>query len=144
MKKKISLKTADTFDDLIKVLIVRGIVFIEEQRVAYEEEIDAYEIDSVHILGEIAGEPAAAGRIRFLEGYAKLERIAVRRSFRGNGYAHELVVFMLGVARSKGFQKFKMHAQTYLRRFYEQYGFIVKGDVFKEAGIDHYLMVLEG
>lgn len=143
MKKKISYKTVDTFDDLIKVFIIRGIVFIEEQQVTYAEEIDTHEISAVHILGEIDGEPVAAGRIRFLEGYAKLERIAVRRAFRGNGYAHELVAFMIDIARARGFRKFRMHAQVYLRHFYEKFGFKATGPVFQEAGIDHCLVVLE-
>jgi predicted GNAT family N-acyltransferase len=36
-----------------------------------------------------------------------------------------------------------MHAQTYLRHFYAQHGFQAQGEVFQEAGIDHYLMIKE-
>ena len=47
-------------DDLIKVFIVRGIVFLEEQNVPYAIEMDDYENSATHILGEIDGEPFAA------------------------------------------------------------------------------------
>jgi predicted GNAT family N-acyltransferase len=132
------------WDDLIKVFVVRGIVFIGEQNTPYAEEIDDVELDAVHILGEKDGEPFASGRIRFIGEYAKLERIAVRPEQRGHGYAHQLVEFMLEIARKHGFRKFKMHAQVYLDGFYRQHGFEVQGGIFQEAGIDHYLMVKEG
>ncbi len=48
---------------------------------------------------------------------------------------------MLSVAKERGFKKFKAHAQAYLKDFYQKHGFEVVGDIFKEAGIDHYLMI---
>ncbi len=130
-----------SLDDLMKAFMVRAIVFMEEQQCPYEIEVDEFEYSALHILGEIHGEPFAAGRLRFLGDYAKLERIAVRRAFRGKGYGHQLVDFMMSVAREKGFRKFKMHAQAYLTDFYRQHGFEVKGELFQEANIDHYLMI---
>jgi predicted GNAT family N-acyltransferase len=136
-------RIASDWNDLIKVFIVRGIVFIEEQDCIYREEIDEHEFGSIHILGEQDGQPIAAARIRFLGDVAKLERIAVRKAYRGKNHGHDLVEYMLQVSREHGFRKFKMHAQVYLRDFYAQHGFAVSGDIFQEAGIDHYLMVKE-
>lgn len=136
-------KIATTFDDLIKTFMVRAIVFIEEQQVSYKEEVDEYEFSALHILGEIDGEPAACGRIRFLGDYAKLERIAVRKPYRNKNIGHQLVDYMLDVARAKGFNKFKMHAQSHLENFYGTHGFVKQGELFIEANIDHYLMTKE-
>ncbi|MBN2356924.1 GNAT family N-acetyltransferase [candidate division KSB1 bacterium] len=136
-------KIVTTLDDLIKAFMVRAIVFVEEQNVAYIEEVDEFEYSALHILGEIDGEPAACGRIRFLGEYAKLERIAVRKRFRGRQIGHQLVDYMLEVARAKGFRKFKMHAQAYLIDFYGMHGFVRQGELFQEANIDHYLMTKE-
>lgn len=127
--------------DLIKVFIVRGIVFMEEQGVPFREEIDEYEYSSVHVLGEIHGEPAAAGRIRFVEDLAKLERLAIRSRYRKKGYGHRLVDYMMDVIRKNGVHKFVIHAQTHLTDFYGEHGFQVEGDRFEEAGIPHYRMV---
>jgi len=132
-----------TLDDLAKAFMVRAIVFMEEQQVAYAEEVDELEHSALHILGEMAGEPMAAARIRFLGEYAKLERIAVRKAWRGRGLGRELVEYMLEVARERGFHKFKMHAQAHLVEFYRVHGFKPKGEMFQEAKIDHYLMVKE-
>jgi len=47
-------RIATTSGDLIKVFIVRGIVFLEEQNVPYSIEMDEHESTATHILGEIA------------------------------------------------------------------------------------------
>lgn len=132
-----------TLDDFSKALMVRAIVFLEEQQVAYAEEVDDLEFSALHIIGEIGGEPMAAARMRFLGEYAKLERIAVRQAWRGRGLGHELVEYMLEIAREKGFHKFKMHAQAHLVEFYRIHGFEPRGEMFQEAKIDHFLMVRE-
>lgn len=134
-------KVVTNLEDLTKAFIVRGIVFIEEQGVSYRIEHDEYDVSATHILGEMDGEPFAAGRIRAVGEYAKLERVAVRKAYRGKNRGHELTEFMISVARKQGFKKFKVHAQSYLKDFYQKHGFEVVGDMFKEAGIDHYLMI---
>jgi len=52
-----------------------------------------------------------------------------------------LTEFMIAVAKEQGFKKLKLHAQSYLIDFYRKHGFEIVGDMFKEAGIDHHLMV---
>jgi len=76
-------------DDVQRAFTVRSIVFIGEQRCPYREEFDGLDADALHILGEEDGEPIAAGRIRSVEGSAKLERIAVLAPARGRGLGHE-------------------------------------------------------
>jgi predicted GNAT family N-acyltransferase len=129
--------------DRLKAHIVRGIVFIEGQACPYDEEIDEHEDDALHILGELDGQPVAAARIRFLDDWAKLERIAVREAYRGRNIGSELVEYMLALARDRRYHKFKMHAQSYLSDYYAKFGFVRHGELFQEAGIDHYLMILE-
>ena len=91
-----TLKQAVSEEDVLKVMVVRGIVFIEEQDVDWEGEIDAYEKESIHFLGEYEGEPIAAGRLRELEdGWWKVERIAVRPKWRGRGFARDMVEFLM-------------------------------------------------
>ena len=134
-------KVVTNLEDLIKVFLVRGIVFIEEQGVPYNIEHDVHDSTATHILGEKNGEPFGAGRIRAIGEYAKLERIAIRKSYRGKGLGHKLTEFMITIAKEQGFKKLKLHAQSYLTDFYQKHGFEIVGDMFKEAGIDHYLMI---
>ena len=136
-------RIAETPADVVKALLVRAIVFMEEQRISYAEEIDAFEDDSIHVVGEIDGEPIAAARIRFFGDVAKLERLAIRSAWRGQGHGDRLLEFMLAVARSRGVEKFKLHAQARLRAYYEKHGFRAEGPPFLEANIPHLLMRLE-
>ena len=79
----------------------------------------------------------------FFGEYAKLERIAIRKGFRGRQLGHRLVDFMIEVARQRGFRKFKLSAQLHLETFYTAHGFRVTGERFVEAGIDHCAMIRE-
>jgi predicted GNAT family N-acyltransferase len=137
-------KVVTRLDDLLKAYMVRGIVFMEEQKIGYALEVDEYEHESLHILGEIDGEPVAAARMRFRSGYAKLERIAVRRAWRGKGYGGQLTRFMIRTAEDRGYEKLRLHAQVYTKGLYEKLGFTVVGDTFMEAGIEHCLMERPG
>lgn len=136
-------KVVTQLEDLIKVFVVRGIVFIEEQGVPYALEHDSEEYRSMHILGEENEVPFGAGRIRFLGEYAKLERIAIRKGYRGRNLGHELTQFMMATAEAHGFKKFKLHAQAHLAEFYQKHGFRISGEKFREAEIDHYPMSRE-
>ena len=98
-----NLRVATTEADILKVMVVRGIVFIEEQQVDWEGEIDEFETEAVHFLGEVAGQPVATGRLRSLgDGRAKIERIAVRPAWRGQGYAQKMMHFVLDHAAARG------------------------------------------
>lgn len=134
-------RVVTNLDDLIKVFIIRGIVFLEEQGVSYKIERDAYDYSATHVLGEENGEPFAAGRIRSQGEYAKLERVAIRKSYRRKNLGHKLTEFMITTAKELGFKKFKVHAQAYLTGFYQNHGFEIVGNMFQEAGIDHYVMI---
>ena len=143
-REEFALRVARTSEEILKVMVVRGIVFIEEQKVDWEGEIDEFENDAIHFLGEAGGQPVATGRLRMMaDGRAKLERIAVRPAWRGRGYARAVVQRMLDYAVESGARRFSMHAQVHLQRFYEDFGFRREGDVFVECGIEHITMVRE-
>ena len=138
-----TFRIANTFDDLLKVMSVRSIVFIHEQNCPYAIEVDGQDHAAIHILGEQEGEPIAAGRIRFFHPYAKLERLAIRQQFRGRGYGQQLLAFMMATSCDRGFDRMKLHAQVQATEFYRKQGFATRGEVFVEADIDHLLMVYE-
>jgi len=126
-----------------KVMAVRDIVFCGEQGIASALEHDEHDATSLHVLGEEAGVPVAAGRMRFFDDYAKLERIAVLKEQRGKGIGRALTEFMLGVARQRGFTCCRLNAQAHLVHFYAAHGFRSCGLQFLEAGIVHCPMLRE-
>jgi predicted GNAT family N-acyltransferase len=121
---------------------VRSIVFIDEQVIPFDEEFDIHDepgSDTINIVGWVGDEAAAASRIRINGDIAKLERICIRKRWRG-GHGHALVDFMMDTARAQGISRFTLNAQAHLTGFYAKHGFIPAGDIFVEAGIDHQRM----
>ena len=140
MPATVHFRIAETADDRLKALVVRAIVFMEEQHISYAEEMDGLDADALQILGESDGEPVAAARIRFLGDVAKLERLAIRKAWRGQGHGDRLLECMISLACERGYRTTMLHAQARLRPFYQRHGFRAEGDPFLEADIPHLLM----
>lgn len=128
------------FDDLQKVFFVRGIVFCEEQKCSYSDEFDGFDFSSIHFLGTMKNEPIAGARIRLFREYVKIERLAVREPYRGKGIGKEMFAFVLNQIEKMEYKKITLHAQAYLLKFYENFGFVRQGDMFFEINIEHYYM----
>ena len=119
---------------------IRRAVFVDEQRVPEELEWDDADADCRHVLA-YSPEGAAIGTGRLLpDGH--IGRMAVLKAWRGRGVGSVILVFLIGLARDKGFRVLRLHAQTHALGFYEKYGFVATGDEFMEAGIPHRAMVL--
>ncbi|MCL2561984.1 MAG: GNAT family N-acetyltransferase [Rikenellaceae bacterium] len=129
-----------SFDELQKAFAVRSIVFVEGQSCSYQEEMDGRDLSSVHFLATIDGEPVATARMRHVGDFIKIERLAVRSAWRGLGIGKEMFAFVLDRIAETGCKKIKLHAQTYLVKFYEDFGFVQKGEMFVEANIEHFYM----
>jgi len=125
-------------------LAVRRIVFVEEQQVPEELEIDEHDhpdAAALHFVAYAGERPVGASRLRpYAPGVGKVERVAVLASERGTGLGRHIMLAMEDTARQQGFAKLKLNAQTHAQRFYEKLGYLPVGDVFDEAGIEHIAM----
>jgi len=136
----IKFKIVMTEKELLQALIVRGIVFVEEQDLPFQMEYDQFDSlgcqDVVHVLGLEQQEPYATGRIIFKpDQIVKLERIAIRKSKRGKGAGRLLVNYMINECQQRDIETIDIHAQLYLQSFYQELGFIAQGGIFLEAGV---------
>lgn len=139
----ITVKEVETEEEYQECLSIRKTVFIDEQNVPFEEEVDAFEKESMHFLAFLDGKEAATGRIRIKKGFVKFERVATLKEFRGKGVASKLMQEMTKVAL-KRFPTYlpAMHAQLEAIPVYLKLGWVVVGEVFDESGIDHQIMIL--
>lgn len=125
------------FEDAMAVRIE---VFVEEQGVPAEIERDAYEAESEHFVAyrdEGPSEAVGTTRLREKDGLAKIERVAVRRSARGEGWGERLMSAAEERARERGFDEALLNAQSQVEAFYQRLGYETVGDEFDEAGIPH-------
>ena len=119
---------------------IRYDVFVIGQNCPEEIEWE-FEEESTHFLVYDNNEAVATARHRKTEKGYKLERFAVSESNRGKGYGHIVLQAILEDLKDVTGMIY-MHAQIQVLPFYEKLGFIKEGDVFEEAGIMHYKMVL--
>ncbi len=136
MNLKIQLvKTKEEYSDILEI---RKKVFIEEQNVPLNIEIE-YEEDSNHVICYVDKFPVGTGRWRMTENGIKLERFAVLKDFRSKGIGKEIVNFILSEISSNN--TIYLHAQEAVVDFYKKLGFKVSGNKFYEADILHSKMI---
>ncbi len=130
-------------EDYQTCLKIRKEVFVNEQHVPEEDEVDAFEKISHHLLAFYYGIPAGASRWRQNGDYIKLERFAVLKEFRSKKIATALVARTLedikDVYKEKKV-KLLLHSQLSAIALYKKFDFIEEGELFEECGIMHRTM----
>lgn len=127
--------------ELEDAFYVRKIVFVEEQNVPTEEEIDELENEAKHFVAYDRNEPIGAGRFRVVDGVGKVERICVLRDKRKTGAGKAIMMKIEDYAKETGIEKLKLNAQTHAIPFYTSLGYDVVSDEFLDAGIPHKTMI---
>lgn len=118
--------------------LIRHEVFVVEQRVAVEEELDEHDAVCVHAVAyAVDGVPVGTGRL-LPDGH--IGRMAVRRSERGKGLGALLLTRLMDEARRLGHGQVALAAQVHAQPFYARHGFVAEGAIFLDAGIDHIMM----
>ncbi len=135
------VEPADWTTDNAALRAVRDAVFIDEQKVPIEDEIDAQDPLSRHVIARDADNaPIGTGR---LSPERLIGRMAVLREWRGRGVGEALLQALLDQARALGYPAVELHAQSHAIAFYEKFGFAAYGDEFDECGILHRMMRIE-
>jgi predicted GNAT family N-acyltransferase len=119
---------------------IRYAVFVDEQKVPAEIELDDWDALSLHALAlDAQGRVLGTGRL-LPDGH--IGRMAVLQSARGQGVGSALLRALLQAARARGDREVVLSAQTHAMPFYEKAGFIAEGDDYDDAGIPHRQMRL--
>ena len=129
------------------VFAIRMTVFVEEQAVPPEEELDAYDVAAAHFLARLStADPDPSGIVgtaRLIDkghGTGKIGRVAVLREHRGRGVGALLMQRVEYSARAAGYTELILEAQTHALPFYEKLGYAAEGDIFLDCNIEHRLM----
>lgn len=117
---------------------VRLMVFVAEQHVPMEEELDEWDAKSRHFIARDA-QHMVMGCARLLP-TGQIGRLAVLKPFRKRGVGGALLEAVLRSAKAAGMREVWMHAQTHAEGFYVAHGFVPEGERFMEAGIEHIMM----
>jgi len=138
-KSEVSVRVGDWKQLRAYAMAVRYPVFVREQGIASELEIDEHDANAVHVVAlDPHGVPLGTGR---LLPDARIGRMAVLRRARGQGVGTIILNTLIAIAKSRGMQQLRLHAQISAQPFYEREGFRAVGPPFEEAGILHRTMV---
>ena len=117
---------------------VRRAVFIEEQDVPEELELDGDDEAATQFVAYDDGRPVGTARLRKDdETTVKAERVAVLSDERGRGIGRRLMAAVEAHAVDAGYETVVLHAQVPVVGFYEELGYTTTSDVFEDAGIPH-------
>ncbi|WP_459193840.1 GNAT family N-acetyltransferase [Halosimplex sp. J119] len=134
----VDVRVAESESDREAALSVRREVFIEEQGVPEDIEMDGKDDGATHFVATDGGDPVGAARLREVEsGVGKVERVAVVADRRDEGIGRELMRTLEETAADRGIDRLAMHAQTHVEEFYRGLDYRTTSDVFEEAGIEH-------
>lgn len=121
-----------------RIMMIREKVFVDEQNVPMEEEMDDLDVQCWFVLAE-DGEENALGTGRLLPS-GKIGRMAVLKEFRNIGIGSAILEALIKIAKKESINNLYLHGQVHAKPFYNKHGFIEQGPIFDEAGIPHYKM----
>jgi YbgC/YbaW family acyl-CoA thioester hydrolase len=135
----LDFKTGDWMQLGADAARIRQRVFVEEQGIAPELELDTADADAVHAVAYNGlGQAVATGRLlRHAAGVGRIGRMAVHRALRGAQLGQGILQALVGAAQQRGDAEVVLHAQRSAEGFYQRLGFAARGTPFDEAGIAH-------
>jgi predicted GNAT family N-acyltransferase len=116
---------------------IRFTVFVDEQKVPVELELDEFDPLSCHALALAGDEAVGTGRL-LPDGH--IGRMAVLAGWRGRGVGALLLQALIDEAKRRGMARVVLNAQTHALGFYARFGFVPEGEEYEEAGLPHRTM----
>jgi predicted GNAT family N-acyltransferase len=116
---------------------IRFEVFVREQRVPAEIELDDMDAKCLHALAFHQAKVVGTGRL-LPDGH--IGRMAVLKPYRGKGLGAAMLERLIEAARARGDREVALSAQVHAVPFYRAHGFVEEGVEYEEAGIAHQAM----
>ncbi len=140
--EELTVKLVETEEEMEGALSVRFRVFVAEQQVPMDEELDEFDASATHAIVLSQGEVVATGRIVYgnEDSAARIGRMAVDMEWRRKGLGGRLLTFLEEEAASRNVSTYILNAQEYVKQFYANHGYVELGETFLEADIVHILM----
>ncbi|MCZ4551111.1 GNAT family N-acetyltransferase [Gordonia rubripertincta] len=126
---------------LYRIMALRIAVFVHEQRIVDEVELDGADLlptTELFWMQDDGGEVTATLRVLADHDPVHIGRVATATTARGRGYAGRLLAAALAMHPGT----IEISAQAYLEKWYGRFGFVRVGDNYQEAGIPHLRMLL--
>ena len=119
-------------------ILLRQKVFVEEQGIPINKEIDGKDEQSTHVIALNKNEVVGTGRLTIENKVGILSRIAIEREYRGLGLGKKIIVLLEQEAKNKEVKLFTLTPHKHLVPFYASLGYLEYGIPVKVG--EHILM----
>ena len=125
-------------NDILSCLQLRRTVFIEEQNVPEDEEVDGDDPNCEHVLLTIDETPVGAARLKYYDNFIKVQRVCVLEDYRGQGIGSNIINFIIKhIEKNDIRNSVRLGSQIHALEFYKGLGFVEFGEEYLDAGILH-------
>lgn len=138
----LQIKLVETEEEMEAAIGVRFRVFVAEQQVPAEEELDEFDATATHTIAIHKGQVIGTGRVVYgdEDSAARIGRMAVDAQWRRRGVGGRILKFLEEEATAQGVSTYILNAQVYVKDFYAAHGYVERGEPFLEVDIPHVLM----
>ncbi len=142
MADGLTIKLVETEEEMEAAIGVRFRVFVAEQQVPAEEELDEFDATATHAIAIHQGQVVGTGRVLFgnEDTAARIGRMAVDADWRRKGIGGRILKFLEDEATTQGVDTYVLNAQEYVKDFYAAHGYFQQGETFLEVDIPHVVM----
>jgi predicted GNAT family N-acyltransferase len=138
---ELNYKLVKSEEELEEAFRVRKRVFVEEQGIPEDLELDDCDAEAMHMVVQYGERVIGTARVLFTApDVAKIERMAILEDFRRKGIGSEIISFLNEKLKIKKIHRVVIHAQRPAAPFYKSCGFVESGVPFNEVGIPHIKM----
>lgn len=129
--------------ELYQILQLRVNVFVVEQNCPYSE-IDGKDITALHLFAKQDDVVIAYARILPSDdNLPKIGRVVVHQDYRNRNLGKQLMTTAIFECNQRFGGDIHISAQSYLKKFYKNLGFVAISDEYLEDGIPHIDMQLK-
>ena len=135
---EIDIKFTQNDREMLSCLSLRRTVFIEEQNVPENEEVDGDDPNCDHILLTISDDPVGAARLKYYDNFVKVQRVCVLKNYRGQGIGSNIINFIIKhIEKNDIRNSVRLGSQIHALEFYKGLGFVEFGEEYLDVGILH-------
>jgi predicted GNAT family N-acyltransferase len=138
----VTVRRARDEREVADAIALRAAVFVDEQGVPLEEDLDGRDGEALHLVAveDAGGDVIGTCRLLTDGPTLKLGRMAVAARARRRGIGMRLLAVADDEAERASAERIVLAAQLSALQLYEQAGYEARGDVFLDAGIEHVWM----
>lgn len=126
-----------------EALAIRKAVFIDQQGIASDIELDGQDHLYYHVVGYEDNTPLCTARVKIEQGTLTVQRVAVMPNFQGQGIGRQLMNEIKRFSKEKHVTEITLSAQHTAVAFYQSLNYdLIEGSEHIDADILHFDMKL--